>query len=112
MRYVELNAAALKKIMQEQGLKQWWVAEYSHMHKTTFRRWLSGETVHTPLERAKEVAKLLKVELESFCHPSRLKCPKKRHLYKNAPPLLKTAADSTESYEWHLGEQPGRLYEI
>jgi hypothetical protein len=42
MDVVKLRTREIKKIIKTQALKKWWVAEASGIHKTTFRRWLSG----------------------------------------------------------------------
>jgi DNA-binding Xre family transcriptional regulator len=40
---VRLRTEAIYLMIQEQELKLWWVAEATGVHRTTLRRWLSGE---------------------------------------------------------------------
>jgi hypothetical protein len=38
-----LRVDRIERILTEQSLKKWWVAEMTGVHKTTFRRWLQGK---------------------------------------------------------------------
>jgi hypothetical protein len=63
---IELKVDEVKRILQEQSLKRWWVAEFSGVHKTTLRRWLKRQIHHVSTHRAAALAKVLGVELQQI----------------------------------------------
>jgi Helix-turn-helix domain len=54
-----LNAEAVGMLIREQSLKLWWVAEASGIHKTTLRRWLSGDIERMTRTRVERLADVL-----------------------------------------------------
>lgn len=60
--YLQLDRDAIVSLIRTQQLKRWWVAEFTGVHKTTLRRWLSGRITRVHRERVLALAKLLSVE--------------------------------------------------
>lgn len=58
---VQLNREAILEIIETQELKRWWVAEFSGVHKTTLRRWLSGRIRNVTLGNVHRLASTLEV---------------------------------------------------
>lgn len=54
-----IDRGRVKRLIEGQGLKQWWVAEAAGIHKTTLRRWLKGEIGSVDEDRAKRLAAVL-----------------------------------------------------
>lgn len=54
-----LKPEKIREIIQEQGLKHWWVAEFAGVHKTTLRRWLSGRVKRARACNVINLAKIL-----------------------------------------------------
>lgn len=66
---VQLDRDAIKSLIENQRLKRWWVAEFTGVHKTTLRRWLSGRITRVRAAHAQALAQLLEVE------HTRITCP-------------------------------------
>lgn len=64
--YVTLDKERIEALMRAQQLKRWWVAEFSGVHKTTLRRWLSGKIEKVSRANARSLARLLEVELDTI----------------------------------------------
>lgn len=43
MQWYRLNRPEIESILRREELKRWWVAEFSGVHVTTFRRWMNGK---------------------------------------------------------------------
>jgi hypothetical protein len=61
-----LNRNELLDRMSSLQLKRWWVAEFAGIHKTTLRRWLSGDIRRVRADHLNRVASLLEVAPESL----------------------------------------------
>ena len=57
--WVQLDTDKIKEIIQRDGLKRWWVAEFAGVHKTTLRRWLSGKIKRVRDSHAEGLARVL-----------------------------------------------------
>ncbi len=51
-----------------QDLKRWWVAENAGIHKSTLRRWLSGDIRRVRAEHLGRVARILEIAPDSLVH--------------------------------------------
>jgi hypothetical protein len=60
--YWKLDCEKIVGIMREQELKRWWVAENAGVHKTTLRRWLSGDISKVEAPRVASLATTLNVQ--------------------------------------------------
>lgn len=67
--FYEINPTEIRRLIQEQGLKKWWVAEFSGVHKTTLRRWLSGRITKVKRDNIEKLASVL------TCHPNGIARP-------------------------------------
>ncbi len=59
MPFFELRRDAIRGLIKEQELKNWWVAEEAGVHKTTLRRWLSGRISRVSGEHVSRLATVL-----------------------------------------------------
>jgi DNA-binding Xre family transcriptional regulator len=57
--HLRLNRTIVRQLISAQGLKHWWVAEITGVHKTTLRRWLSGTIDRVAFERIEKLAQTL-----------------------------------------------------
>ena len=73
MAYWKLDCDELRKTLLDKELKRWWVAEFSGVHKTTLRRWLSGNIHRLREGHITELARLLEVPVFSLGEPLRKK---------------------------------------
>jgi len=55
--------------IQSQGLKLWWVAEYAGVHKTTLRRWLSGQIAYVQEDHLRSLARVLEMDWQEIGIP-------------------------------------------
>jgi len=67
--YYELNADEVRRQIDQQGLKKWWVAEFSGVHKTTLRRWLSGKITRVKRDNIERLASVLTVPATGISRP-------------------------------------------
>jgi len=67
--YYELNADEVRRQIDQQGLKKWWVAEFSGVHKTTLRRWLSGKITRVKRDNIERLASVLTVPAAGISRP-------------------------------------------
>lgn len=58
----KIDSEAVRKAIGEQCLKRWWVAEQAGIHRTTLRRWLSGNIQKVKPENVNHLARVLNVE--------------------------------------------------
>lgn len=72
-KHYQININAVNQALVDQSLKKWWVAEFSGVHRTTFRRWLSGKTRFVLQQNAENLAKILELPLSDIA------CPIKRN---------------------------------
>ncbi len=61
-----LKSQLLAQTIESQGLKRWWVAERSGIHKTTLRRWLNGRSTRIRKDNAERMAQLLAIPVSGF----------------------------------------------
>lgn len=61
-----LDSRKLKCLVQDQRLKQWWLAEMARIHKSTLRRWLHGRVGRVHTERLRRVSEVLEVPLSTI----------------------------------------------
>jgi len=66
----QLRTEVVKASIRSKDLKLWWVAEFSGMHKTTLRRWLSGRVALVTTLRAKRLATILDMPLSMIAVPT------------------------------------------
>lgn len=59
--YCRLDTLRIRRILDDQQLKKWWVAESAGVHKTTLRRWLSGKICRVHVHHVSELARVLQV---------------------------------------------------
>jgi hypothetical protein len=59
--YVQIDRSRVLRLLNDQDLKRWWVAERVGVHKTTLRRWLSGKIARIHAERLQLLAGVLEV---------------------------------------------------
>lgn len=57
------DSQKLKQTIQERDLKMWWVAEMAGIHRSTLRRWLSGEITRVNTLRATRLMEVIGVGL-------------------------------------------------
>ncbi|MFM8270566.1 MAG: helix-turn-helix domain-containing protein [Pseudomonadota bacterium] len=69
MKHYQLRKEEVIRILDEQSLKKWWVAEFSGVHKTTLRRWLQGKTRYVLNKNAEKLAKVLETPLSQIAEP-------------------------------------------
>jgi transcriptional regulator with XRE-family HTH domain len=67
---VSLNRERLLQQLHSQQLKRYWLAECAGIHKSTLRRWLSGDIRQVRAETLTRVAGLLEVAPEALIAPS------------------------------------------
>ncbi len=69
-RFCHLKTQTILALIEHQGLKLWWVAEFSGIHRTTLRRWLSGKFTAIDVARARRLAATLNTRLDEiiWCH--------------------------------------------
>lgn len=63
---LNLNRDQLRHRLATQRLKRWWVAEFAGIHKTTLRRWLSGDIRRVRADHLTRVASLLEIAPEAL----------------------------------------------
>jgi len=68
-KHYKLNLNIVNETLQKQSLKKWWVAEFSGVHRTTFRRWLSGKTRFVLKKNAENLAVVLQCPLTELARP-------------------------------------------
>jgi DNA-binding transcriptional regulator YiaG len=68
--FVRLKCEEVKSIIRDQQLKRWWVAEFTGVHKTTLRRWLSGRIDRVRQEHATALAQVLTVDPSRIAEPA------------------------------------------
>jgi DNA-binding transcriptional regulator YiaG len=68
-RFVRLKCEEVKAIIRDQQLKRWWVAEFTGVHKTTLRRWLSGRIDRVREDHAAALAQVLTVDRARIADP-------------------------------------------
>lgn len=61
---LDLDREQLRHCLTTQRLKRWWVAEFAGIHRTTLRRWLSGDIRKVHAEHLSRVASLLEIAPE------------------------------------------------
>lgn len=64
--WTRLDVGEVQRLLLEQDLKRWWVAEFSGIHKTTLRRWLHGDISKVRGHRAAALAQVLGVEVSQI----------------------------------------------
>lgn len=69
MEYYYLNRDSIERILREQELKRWWVAEFSGVHVTTFRRWMSGRIRKVSANHVKRLAEVLETRKCVISYP-------------------------------------------
>jgi hypothetical protein len=57
--FYPLDRESLRHHLTAQQLKRWWVAEFAGIHKTTLRRWISGDIRRVREDRLARVAGIL-----------------------------------------------------
>ena len=62
--YVTINKKKIIEAMEAQSLKYYWVAEMAGIHKTTLRRWLSGQISRVRPEHVRNIAQVLTLPIE------------------------------------------------
>jgi hypothetical protein len=67
---LNLDKDRLRSRLVSQDLKRWWVAEFAGIHKTTLRRWLSGDIRRVRADHLTRVAKLLEISPEALVQNS------------------------------------------
>lgn len=67
--YVMINKDVIQNAIHTQDLKRYWVAEMAGIHKTTLRRWLSGQVSRVREEHARNVARVLTLPVEQIACP-------------------------------------------
>ena len=63
---IPLNRETLLRQLVDQSLKRWWVAEFAGIHKTTLRRWISGDIRRVRADHLARVADLLGIPQEAL----------------------------------------------
>lgn len=71
MKHYQLKKEEILRILGDQSLKKWWVAEYSGVHKTTLRRWLQGKTRYVLNKNAERLAQVLETPLSQIAEPAK-----------------------------------------
>jgi len=64
--FYALNTEEVHRQILDQGLKKWWVAEFSGVHKTTLRRWLNGKISRVKRDNVERLASLLSLPLTAI----------------------------------------------
>lgn len=64
--YFELRSEVVRAILLREDMRQWWVAERVGVHKTTLRRWLSGEIGAVHQENLARLADVLCTSLSEI----------------------------------------------
>ena len=67
--YFRLNCDEVKRQIGNQDLKRWWVAEQAGVHKSTLRRWLSGEIHKVRWIHITDLARVLTVNPTQIAEP-------------------------------------------
>ncbi len=62
--YVAINTEKVREAIRSQELKRYWVAEMAGVHKTTLRRWLSGQITKVREENAINLAHVLTLPID------------------------------------------------
>jgi len=74
-KHYQINREAVNNALLDQDLKKWWVAEFSGVHRTTFRRWLNGETRFILKRNIESLARVLQMPVCEIAEPiGRKKC--------------------------------------
>jgi predicted house-cleaning noncanonical NTP pyrophosphatase (MazG superfamily) len=71
MKHYQLKKEEVIRILGDQSLKRWWVAEYAGVHKTTLRRWLQGKTRFVLNKNAEKLAQILETPLSQIAEPAK-----------------------------------------
>ena len=71
MKHYQLKREEVIRILGDQSLKRWWVAEYAGVHKTTLRRWLQGKTRFVLNKNAERLAQVLETPLSQIAEPAK-----------------------------------------
>ena len=64
--YVVINKEIIRAAIRQQDLKAYWVAEMAGIHKTTLRRWLSGQISKVREDHARNIARVLTLPLDQI----------------------------------------------
>lgn len=64
--YVVINKDIIRNAILHQDLKSYWVAEMAGIHKTTLRRWLSGQITRVREEHARNIARVLALPIDQI----------------------------------------------
>lgn len=67
--FYALNTDEVQRQILDQGLKKWWVAEFSGVHKTTLRRWLNGKITRVRRTNIERLASLLACSTDELARP-------------------------------------------
>lgn len=68
--WLNIDVQRVRRLIEGQGLKQWWVAEAAGIHKTTLRRWLNGKIERVNEERLRRLAEVLGASAAYLAEPS------------------------------------------
>ncbi|NBX75804.1 MAG: hypothetical protein EBQ92_04555 [Proteobacteria bacterium] len=71
MKHYQLKREEVLRILGDQSLKRWWVAEFAGVHKTTLRRWLQGKTRFVLNKNAERLAQVLETPLSQIAEPTK-----------------------------------------
>ena len=63
---MKLQAGAVREAIRRQDLKRYWVAEQAGIHKTTLRRWLSGDIAMVRATNVSRLANVLETDLAAL----------------------------------------------
>jgi DNA-binding Xre family transcriptional regulator len=69
----QLKREEVLRLLGEQSLKRWWVAEMSGIHKTTLRRWLQGKTRTVRSVHLEQLARTLETSIQEIAQPVAVK---------------------------------------
>ena len=67
--HYQLRRQEIHKIIGDQSLKKWWIAEFTGVHKTTLRRWLQGKIQFVRKHHAEQLAQVLQSKLSEIADP-------------------------------------------
>lgn len=83
MKHYQLNREEVIRILGDQSLKRWWVAEFAGVHKTTLRRWLQGKTRYVLYKNAERLAQVLETPLAQIAVPAKRSRAREEKVNKN-----------------------------
>lgn len=67
--FYKLQTDEVRRQIQLQALKRWWVAEQIGVHKTTLRRWMSGKIEKVRASHVAGLARTLTLPAEVIARP-------------------------------------------